>query len=318
MQNNNSRLGRKHLRNLRNRRIKRKRRLRLTLKGKLLIIVPMVILLLYISLVTKFYLFEGSYVVSNEAKITADILKVSPEIKGEIAEVNVKVGDVVGAGEVLFSLEADKIKNQVDEAYAQQETALAELEKETNRLRASKGLANNSLTNKGKKRTNLNINNNELKNYEILQNNVKTAQAKYNLAKLALQSTNVQAPGKGTVVESNVHIGDSASPEHYVMTIIDLSRLRVTAYIKPNEIKKIKKGQRVELNIEDISTRTIYGSVSGIGVATEAIYNLLEGDKLPLNKSNINKNIPVTIDFNFSGKQIFPGMDVKVKIKVRG
>lgn len=297
MEANDFRLERKQIKKMNK---KRNRKMegnnsRLTVKGKIIGIILLVILLFSIGLMYKKYIGNHNYIVTNDAKVTADIINISPKIAGRIAEVNVKVGDTFNEGDILFTLESDELKNQVDEAYAAQEIAFAKLEKVVYR---TKGLIKNKISSK---------------DYEILQDNVKVALAKYNLAKLSLLDANVQAPSNGTIVQTTAHVGDFVSPEHYDMSLIDLSKLKVTAYVEQSEVKKIKKGMTAKLSIADISNNTFNGIVSEVGIATGAVYNLVKG-----NNSSVNsKNVPVIIDFNYIGKQVLPGMDVKVKIKVR-
>lgn len=304
---------------------KRRKRFKLTKIGRLVVIFSIGIMFLITAAICIKYFVNSMYISTSLAKVTGDIYKVSPRISGQITNINVKTGDIVSQGEVLFTLNTEQLKNQVDEDYAAMEIAFANLEKAINMKHSEQAAAAN-INNKGidihkkgstKYSKAFKTNNISSKDYEILQNTVRAAQAKYNLAKLALSYTNVQAPVDGTVLQLSGSVGDSVSPEHEVVTLVDLSKLTITAYVKQSEIKKIKRGQRVEISIDGVSQEKFQGEVKAVGVAVGSVYNLFQGDAASKKNLKDMGYVPVTIDFKYSGNQIILGTDANVKIKIR-
>jgi membrane fusion protein (multidrug efflux system) len=65
-----------------------------------------------------FYLWSGRYIGSDDAYVHANKLMVSTDVSGLVATVNVKEGQIVKAGDVLFTLDAKPFQIALDNANA--------------------------------------------------------------------------------------------------------------------------------------------------------------------------------------------------------
>lgn len=71
-------------------------------KRKIMIISVLVIMLITILGVASYYWYENKYYVSTEdAKITGDIVRISPQIAGKLLEFNIEEGQVVQKSQIL-------------------------------------------------------------------------------------------------------------------------------------------------------------------------------------------------------------------------
>jgi len=76
------------------------------MKNKKAFIVIFVLMILTLAGVSGYYWYNNTYYVTTEdAKVDADLIRVSPEIAGEIKEINVESGDRVKKGQVLARLD---------------------------------------------------------------------------------------------------------------------------------------------------------------------------------------------------------------------
>jgi membrane fusion protein (multidrug efflux system) len=67
---------------------------------------------------TAFYLWSGRYIGSDDAYVHANKLMVSTDVSGLVATVNVKEGQTVKAGDILFTLDAKPFRIALDNANA--------------------------------------------------------------------------------------------------------------------------------------------------------------------------------------------------------
>ncbi len=155
------------------------------------------------------------------------------------------------------------------------------------------------------------------KDVAIVEAQVRAAQATFDLAKLNLSYADIPAPVDGTVVQTNVHLGDNIAPGQAAVALVDFSKLQVTAYVMENDLERIQIGQSVKLALDAFPGQTFVGSVKELGLATASTFNLFGGDNATGNYTKVSQRIPVKIDFNNSNSQVIPGMSVTAKIKVK-
>ena len=74
---------------------------------------------------------------SASGTITATSVSIAPEVSGKVAKIGVKEGDSVKAGDLLFSLEADLLQSQYDQAAAAVKVAEAAVQSAADQLAAA-------------------------------------------------------------------------------------------------------------------------------------------------------------------------------------
>lgn len=155
------------------------------------------------------------------------------------------------------------------------------------------------------------------KDIAIAEDQVKAAQASYDLVKLGLDNTTVKAPMDGTVVQVNIHVGDTIAAGSGAISLVDLSKLQVTAYVLEGDLERVKLGQSVNLNIDAYSGTNFTGKVKQIGLATASTFSLFSTDNNSGNYTKVSQRVPVKINFESSSDNVIPGMSVTAKIKVK-
>jgi len=155
------------------------------------------------------------------------------------------------------------------------------------------------------------------KDIAIAEDQVKSAQANYDLVKLNLDNTQVKAPINGTIVQINSHVGDTVSPGEGVMAIVDFSKLQVTAYVLEGDLEKIKLDQDVKLSVDSFSGTTFDGKVENIGLATSSVFNLFSSSNNTGNYTKVSQRVPVKISIDAGNNTVIPGMSVTAKIKIK-
>ncbi len=104
----------------------------------------------------------------------------------------------------------------------------------------------------------------QLREFDAL---IKEAEARVRQAEAALEKTIVRAPIAGIVLRKRLRAGESVSPENQsgIVTIADVSALRVRVDIDEIDVADIKQGQRVYVTADAFGTRKFTGRVVKIG-----------------------------------------------------
>jgi len=140
------------------------------------------------------------------------------------------------------------------------------------------------------------------------ENAIKSAQANYDAAVAALEqaeatlaSAAVVAPFDGTVVSVGAEVGDLVSAGTVIVTVADLTELRVQATIDETEISQVQVGQEVEITFDAFTGYTFQGKVLEVplqgtlsqSIVTYAVPISLEGTQGVDVKSGMTANLTI-------------------------
>ncbi|HEX8816513.1 MAG TPA: HlyD family secretion protein [Terriglobales bacterium] len=144
---------------------------------------------------------------------------------------------------------------------------------------------------------------------------VEQKRAELNQAELNLSYTKIVAPVSGEV-NKNVVVGLNVQPGQQLLTIVPLEDVWITANFKETEIRHMKPGQRVDIEV-DSNGRTYKGKVDSIGGATGPLFSVLPPENATGNYVKIVQRVPVKIVLDpgeNSDRQLRPGMSVEPKV----
>ena len=138
-------------------------------------------------------------------------------------------------------------------------------------------------------------------------------------AALNLQYCKVVAPVTGEVSNRTVEIGQNVSPGQELMKVIPLNDLWVTANFKETQLRNMRPGQPVTIDV-DANGRSYKGKVDSIAGATGALFSLLPPENATGNYVKVVQRVPVKIDLDpGENKDLWlrPGMSVEPKVWIR-
>lgn len=229
--------------------------------------------------------------VNASGKVYPEIeVKVSPDISGEIVELQVKEGDSVRKGQVLARIYADIYSTQRNQAAAEvsRQQALVDNSKaQLESLKAALELAKSTFNRQKQLVAEKVISTAE---FEQAQNSLQTAQANYNAALQNIRSgeagiagsraslerankdlsrTAVLAPMSGVVSLLNVKagervVGNSMMAGTEMMRIADMSVIEVQVEVGENDIPKVKLGDSALVEVDAYNNRKFKGLVTQI------------------------------------------------------
>ncbi|NBR85198.1 MAG: efflux RND transporter periplasmic adaptor subunit [Proteobacteria bacterium] len=247
------------------------------------------------------------------------LVKISPEVSGEITDLPVKEGQRVRKGDLLLKIKPDFYianTNSADANFKSSQAgltlALANLEKARLEFERNKKLFDGKLLSESQFQ--------EAKTgYEVTQAQVKSAQHQTEVAKAALDrslddlaKTVIVSPLDGTISKLNSQkgervVGTATMAGTEVMAIADLETMEARVDIGEGDIVLIQVGQIARLEVDSFRDRKFTGEVTEIA-------NTAKASGLGTQQEATKFEVRIRV----KEKEIFrPGMSVTAEVETR-
>ena len=229
-------------------------------------------------------------------------VEIKSKASGEILFLGAEVGDFIEKGSMLSQIDQRTPKNILDQSRSDLTASNVRLENaEAQFIRGKQLHDKGSISDK---------------DFEDIQEGFAQAkstlvrtQVTYENAKIALDDTIVRSPVSGTVISRPVEVGQViSSPTQAVgggtvlMTMADLSKVRVRALVDEIDVGKVSIGQKVSIKVAAYRDKEFFGTVSKIEP-----------------KARVEQNVttfPVLIDIDNKENLLLLGMNTDVVIDV--
>ena len=191
----------------------------------------------------------------------AHSVNISTRAMGYITRFDLKVGDRVKAGQMLFTVNSNDInakKAQTEAMIDQADAALKSAQKDLERFTVLYKQQSAS----AKELDQITL------QYQSAKANAMAARAMKNEVAAHLAYTTVTAPFSGTITQKMAEAGSMASPGMPVLTIEQAGNLQVSASVSENQIGALNIGDAAEMNIESIN-KTITGKIIQINPSAQ-------------------------------------------------
>ena len=236
---------------------------------------------------------NSSLFVTASGKIEAEnSANLSTRMMGYVTKVHVQVGQKVGAGQLLVSINNTDLqakKAQVDASILQATAGFNNAKKDYDRF--------------------VNL----FKQQSASQKELDDMTARYEMAKAGLEGarqmrnevlaqfsySNIKAPFSGVVTNTFVKEGDMANPGMPLVSVEGASKLQVMAMVSENDIVSIKKGMPVSVLVKS-SNEKLSGKVSEVSISA----------------TNTGGQYLVKIDLGKTDNTVLSGMFVNVQFPV--
>lgn len=232
--------------------------------------------------------------ISASGKIEAEnSANLSTRMMGYVTKIHVQVGQQVGAGQLLVSINNTDLqakKAQVESSILQATAGYNNAKKDYDRF--------------------VNL----FKQQSASQKELDDMTARYEMAKAGLEGakqmrnevmaqfsySNITAPFSGVVTNTFVKEGDMANPGMPLVSIEGASRLQVTAMVSENDIVAIQKGMPVTVLVKSSNTQ-LTGKVSEVSVSAK----------------NTGGQYLVKVNLDTTDKAVLSGMFVNVQFPIK-
>ncbi len=266
-----------------------------------------------VTLMVGAYLFYEyiNFIGTDNAQIEAHTVMLAPKVAGFVTKVNIEEGQKVKAGEVLIQIDPRDYENtlkQVQSDLVSMEARKKDADKNYHRLLElySKGVVSQQQYDKASTSFS------DIKaKYEAI--NARVVQAQINL-----DSTQIKAPSDGFIAKKSVEVAQFAAPGVPLIGFVDAGPRWITANFKETEIKGIKVGSEVEIEVDAFTSRSYKGKVLSLSSATGATFTLLPPDNATGNFTKVVQRIPVKISIENTKEEdvdyLKAGLSVFVKV----
>jgi len=145
-------------------------------------------------------------------------------------------------------------------------------------------------------------------------------EAQLRQAELNLSYTVIRAPSSGVIGQKRAQLGQNVSVGQDLMSIVPLRDVWVTANFKETQLRQVRSGQAVEIQVDTFGGRKYKGHVTYIGGASGEKFSLLPPENATGNYVKVVQRIPVRIDLEQGENPdlcLRPGMSVVPEVRIQ-
>ncbi len=187
-------------------------------------------------------------------------VRVGSRLSGVVKRLHVQVGDPVSSGQRLAELDDRELLAKLDEANANHRLALAELRYASSNLERQRSIAAARVISAG----DLDL---AERAFAVAEQKVAAMQAAAEYARVQLDYSVILAPIGGVVASVATQEGETVSASFTTptfVTLIDLDRLEVWAYVDETDIGRIELGQHATFTVDTYGDASFAGTVTAI------------------------------------------------------
>ena len=202
-----------------------------------------------------------------KSQVGAEV-KVGSQLSGIVARLHVNVGDRVKRGDSLAELDDAQWKARVTSLEAEVAAAAAELayaKADVSRMERVASFSPSQVEN-GRR------------NVQVREAMVEQTRARLAEARVQLSYTRIRAPISGTVASVSTYEGETVAAAFSAptfVTIVDLTRLELQAYVDEHDIGTVRPGERVKFRVDAFRERELSGVVRAIYPKPQLINNVV-------------------------------------------
>lgn len=145
---------------------------------------------------------------------------------------------------------------------------------------------------------------------------VELARQKVKQAELNLSYTRITAPVPGHVTKKQIESGRLVAAGQALMTVVPLDSkdLWVTANFKETQLRDVRPGQPVDIEVDTFPGHAITGTVESIQAGTGSVFSLFPSENASGNYVKIVQRIPVKIVFDKSAADKLPQLRLGMSV----
>ncbi|TPM90932.1 HlyD family secretion protein [Mesorhizobium sp. B2-1-3A] len=178
---------------------------------------------------------------TRDAHVRADVVGVTPDVSGLVAEVMVKDNQAVKKGDALFQVDRQRFAVALTQAQAMVEGKQATLDQAKRNLDRLQRLTASAVS---------------IQQIEEARSTVAEAEseslqasASRDLAQLNLDRSEVRAPVNGIITNLSLRPGDYVAPGTATMALVDTDTMRIEGYFEETKLPRIRIGAKASIRL---------------------------------------------------------------------
>ncbi len=237
--------------------------------------------------------------------VGAATVDVGPRVAGRIEAIPVRLGDRVEQGQLVVKVEDRELRQQVSQVEANLQVNRATVvSRETDakvtaaaleRARTSeeRGLISKAALEDADAR-----HNSALSQVAVAQAQLASTQARLDELKITLSNTSVLSPVNGFVGRRNLDPGAFAGTNTAILSLVDISTVRLIANIVEKDFKRIERGAEAVVEVDAFPGESFKGQVSRVSPVFDPATRMA----------------PIEIEVANPGYRLKPGMYARVRL----
>jgi membrane fusion protein (multidrug efflux system) len=252
---------------------------------------------------------------TDDAQVAAHSTVLAAKVGGIIESVSIEENQEVKAGQVLAKIDPRDYNSALAQAEGDRGSLEARLkEAEKTYRRAGSLLKQQAVSQEQFDAAEA--------TYSETKRRLDSAAAKLDFAKLNIEYTEIKAPVDGKLGRKTAETGMVVAPGQALFDFVETNERWVIANFKETQMRDIKIGQPVEIEIDAISGRTFHGKVESFSPSSGTTFALLPPDNATGNFTKIVQRVPIKIVFDAHSidgfeDRIVPGINAVVSVLVR-
>ncbi len=288
----------------------------------------------------KEVVFYRHHAETDDAQVEGHIDPVLPKVSGFVTQVLIRDNQKVEKGQLLLKIDTGDLQAKAETARAALENARAKVavaranvsSARTQSVKAAADFARYAALRKKEEVSQQQYDairaaaDSAAEAVTAAEQGVGAAQAEagqkkadLDFAQLQLSYAEVLAPASGTVSKKNVEVGQFVQAGQPLLAIVEDVESWVVANFKETQLKKMRVGQPVEIEIDAYPKAIFHGKVESFSAATGAKFALLPPDNATGNFTKVVQRVPVKIVFTDPPDPARPlraGMSVNAIVKL--
>jgi RND family efflux transporter MFP subunit len=195
-------------------------------------------------------------------------VKVGSQLSGIVAKLHVNVGDAVKRGDALAELDDAQWRARVTSLEAELAAAEAELAYARSDVSRMERVASYSPAQVENGR----------RNVQVREAMMGQTRARLDEARVELGYTRIRAPIAGTVASVSTYEGETVAAAFSAptfVTIVDLKRLELQAFVDEHDIGTVRAGDRVRFRVDAFRDHELAGTVRAIYPKPQLLNNVV-------------------------------------------
>jgi macrolide-specific efflux system membrane fusion protein len=230
-------------------------------------------------------------------------VEVGSRVSGVLRRLYVTVGDQVRQGDLLAELDPTEFQARQEQAAAMLETARVERDFTRQQFERAQGLI------EGQVIAQTEFDDAE-RAFRSAEARVREAEASLRSAEIQLGYSTIRAPISGVVASVTTQVGETVAASFAAptfVTIIDLDRLEVWAYVDETDIGRIEVGQRATFTVDTYLSTEFEAVVTAIQPQAEIQNNVVNYITLleigPTGDMTLRPEMTTTVSIELGGRE---------------
>jgi RND family efflux transporter MFP subunit len=222
-----------------------------------------------VARVSRAALSEDVQVVGN--LVGSATVQVVPKVGGRLASVRVRIGDTVGQGQVIATIEDNEIRQQVRQAEAAAQVSEATIRQREADLKFAQTNLDRSRSLFERQLLPRQTLDDADARYQAAQAQLDLARAQNSQAsarlqelRLTLGNTIIRSPVTGFVGQRFLDVGGFASTNQPVFSVVDIRLVRMIANLVERDVKRVQAGTPAVVGVDAFPGETFTGRVGRV------------------------------------------------------